>query len=282
MNTSERKKVFHKLNLSKNDILKDHVIFNRLFDKLSNVFNLLFSSCHEKDIFIKCMDLDNFYFDENSKIFYVYENKYLTYEDIGISYESIINIKPYSIELNSDEYSEDDQEFLSSEYIVGEKSLASVDIFSNFMSCNLLVKNYLDDTFSNFFIKNGVTIYYMDNDIPMWIKYLIISCKAYQSHQYQMAFSMGYISFDSFITLVNEKYCKDKRKRLTYHERMKQIDKILGNRNKDNNWCNQFDEYRKCRNDLLHGNKLKVNIDHHYYEVFLLEFYDFMIDIYNL
>lgn len=63
---------------------------------------------------------------------------------------------------------------------------------------------------------------------------------------------------------------------------MKQIDKILGNRNKDNNWCDQFDEYRKCRNDLLHGNKLKVNIDHHYYEVFLLEFYDFMIDIYNL
>lgn len=262
------------------DKLRKKIFGDLCFEKeyKDDIFKSLFSNCKQKDISIECKDLDNIYFDENQQIYYVYENKYFNDKDTTIPYENIISIQPYDIKLCSDLYEDIDDKDINDQYVVGNMELPSVDSFSNFISCHLLIKNYLDDTFCSFFIKNDVTIYYVDNNIPIWIKYLITSYKAYHSNQYQIAFSMGYISFDSFITLVNKEINNDKRKNLSYHKRMIKIDKLLGG----NNWLTKFNKYRECRNDLLHGNNLDFNIDSQYYENFILQFYKFMKQIYVL
>lgn len=272
-----KEKVFSNLNIiNLENISEESNIYKKIFDDLNdinNVFNSLFKNCKSIILNIDCDNLENYRFDESQDLYYIFENKYLNNEDLGIPYENIININPISInycckyDLNAD---------LSND-ILGNSDIATVEIFSNFISCHLLVKyNELD-----FFIRNKVEIFYVEDNIPIWIKYLIVSFKAYKSSQYQLAFSLGYIAFDSFITLVNREYNHGNKRHLDYYKKMNEIDKLLN----DKCWCKLFDGYHKVRNKLLHGSEIKFNdieIDNIYYERFIFDFCSLMFNIYDL
>lgn len=273
-----REKVFCDLHiLDLKDLHEDLSIYvyrKKFHDDINvdDIFNLLFINCKRTNLYINCDNLNCYCFDENQKLYYIFENKYLSDKDLGIPYENVIDIKPISIEYCV-EY-DDTEEDLSSD-VLGVPNVATVELFSNFISCHLLVKYHELD----FFIKNKVEVLYLENNIPIWIKYLIISFKAYKSSQYQLAFSLGYIAFDSFITLVNKEYNSgngNKPKYYKYHQKMEAIDKLL---NVDC-WCKIFSDYRDIRNDLLHGNE--INFDDRYYEKFIFDFYLLMCAIYNL